>query len=429
MKLIMENWRRYLKEFLDPAENPETAPQLSQSIATANNLDKPIGTIIKKLWADERTVHELLNIAGMIVDASGQYTGTDFESGRLNPSSSRRFMDAAKRLKNSKGISLERLDLAAETILWGLANIPVIGALPALVAKGSARTAPALNLSRIKNLEKGLSRGGKRGKQLASELKTQINNLSTNIKIGTQMGFEKFFRQVSLASKQAPIAKMENVTIRLPENSMLRRGIEVERDLGTRRAPNAARKSKKQYSKSMERNATAQRSHLGEYTFEHMPEVTRKVFWRGTGVADKNVGVKDLRPDLARPGRINRGSKKILPGEGFDVPYGFYGAESEKIASAYLESGGKLKVITLKPDAKVYTWRPPAGENARGISGGGWTTRISKKDTEILRQSGIDVLYRPGDEIVVINKNALENIQNYNLTSRFIEKFKSLFLK
>ena len=429
MKLIMENWRKYLKEFLDPVENPETAPQLSQTIGSANSLDKPIGAAIEMLWADERTVHELLNIAGMIADASGQYTGTDFETGRLNPSSYSRFKDAAKRFKDSEGISLERLDLAAETILWGLANIPVIGALPASVAKGSTTTARGLNLSKIKNLKKGLSKGGEKGKQLASELKTQINSLSTNVKIGTQMGFEKFFRQASLASKQAPAAKMENITIRLPEDSMLRRGIEVERDLGTRRTTNIARKSKIQYSKSMERNATARPSHLGEYTFEHMPEVTRRVFWRGTGVADKNVGVKDLRPDLARPGRINRGNKKILPGEGFDVPYGFYGAESRKTASNYLEPGGKLKVITLKPAAKVYKWSPPAGESTRGRTGGGWTTRISKKDTEILRQNGVDVLYRPGDEIVVINKNALENIQDYSLTSRFIEKFKRLFLR
>jgi len=428
----MENWRRYLKEFLDPVENPETAPQLSQTIGSANNLDKPIGAVIEKLWADERTVHEMLNIAGMIVDASGQFTGTDFETGRLNPSSYSRFKDAAKRFKDSRGISLERLDLAAETILWGLANIPVIGAIPGLFAKGGAKVAQSskgLSLFKIKNLAKDLSKGGEKGKKLASELKTQINSMSTNVKIGTKMGFEKFFRQVRLASKQAPIAKMENVTIRLPENSMLRRGIEVERDLGKSTIRNTPRKKKAQYSKSMERNATARPSHLGEYTFEHMPELTKKVFWRGTGVADKNVGVKDLRPDLARPGRINRGNKKILPGEGFDVPYGFYGAESKKIASDYLEPGGKLKVITLKPDAKVYTWRPPAGENARGIPGGGWTTRISKKDTEILRQNGVDVLYRPGDEIVVINKNALENIQDYNLTSRFIEKFKSLFLK
>ena len=116
-----------------------------------------------------------------------------------------------------------------------------------------------------------------------------------------------------------------------------------------------------------------------------------------------------------------------MPGEGYDAAYGYYGAESKKLASSYLEVGGKLKTITLTPEAKVYAWRPPAGETPRGILGGGYTTRISKSDIEILRQNGVDVLYRGGDEIVVINKAALQSIQDYNLTSKFVEKFKNLF--
>ena len=45
MKLIMENWRRYIKEFQDPIENPETAPQLSQAIGSAND-----GMLLLKAW-------------------------------------------------------------------------------------------------------------------------------------------------------------------------------------------------------------------------------------------------------------------------------------------------------------------------------------------------------------------------------------------
>ncbi len=37
MKLIMENWRHYLNELMDPAENPEIAPELSQAMAAANS--------------------------------------------------------------------------------------------------------------------------------------------------------------------------------------------------------------------------------------------------------------------------------------------------------------------------------------------------------------------------------------------------------
>lgn len=156
MKLIMENWRKFINEQKgDPAfdrhvpyEEPESTEKFDHTEMEGDPAyDRAAYTGQYRMEEEDllkifkAVGNEIIDLAGMFSDPSGQFTGRD-ASGRLLPLSLNRAKTAYQHFEKAKD-PWDKFNRGIDWIMWNASNLPVIGGAFAV----SMKTGQKINMA------------------------------------------------------------------------------------------------------------------------------------------------------------------------------------------------------------------------------------------------------------------------------------------
>ena len=195
MKIIMENWRRYITEidltdpdlaFMAGATDNQDALKRSKAVTDVytGNIDPKFGNVVIELAKSSA------NLAVMLLDPTGQFAGYDFDTGKITTSAEilDQELNSFKKKPSLAG--------AASVALASLAMVPLIGGIGAIGKLSKMPKSAQLN-KRIKTIIKD-------SQKISKELKSSgtVENIAKADKIDNAIKVSLDFRKKALFSQR-----------------------------------------------------------------------------------------------------------------------------------------------------------------------------------------------------------------------------------
>ena len=370
-KLIMESWRKCLKEwgayghygdeFMGRKISKQDQERIGKAQAKLNTWDGPSWEETKQSLADIVT----------ILEPTGQVGEIDAKTGKITPQYElvQQSADAAN-LAWEKGEYLSAGLNSAAAVLGALAMIPIIGKIPKLLNKGVKLTKVT---SKAKQVSAALRKTG--NKQLiakADEIDVVLSSkspLANNIDRNYEYA-KRGLKTPSVASKLGRKEKKAQNTLHSKVTDKYALGYEPMLDAIKARP----------------------RTLLSKYRFTRVkPEDIPKEVFHGS--PSPTLNVRQIDP-LHRPRKGN-----VTDPDWKDAA-GFYTHTNEWAPRRYARGPqGTVHKFEVNPNANVFKYKPKGDEYYDG-----WHfIRLSSEDVTKLRKKGVDALYdTEADEFIII---------------------------